>query len=274
MADFDTTEKSIELARPVELYRFQQDATVWRYTSAEAVVTYNGQDYEPRSPMKRSSTKKQKEEGNTNVTISCPFDLEPILRFRDVLAPKAMEVTVLRIHEDAAPAADLIVFEGYIASVAFRDEFAEARLEPFNGFLKREIPRFTYQGLCNHDLYDSRCKINNGSFKHTGAVNAVSGNTIQITGLGASAAAGAYIGGYIDFGGGTEQRMILDQSGDTVTLLLPFYNTVLSQNVDVFQGCDHSATTCAVKFNNILNYGGHPFVPTSNPFNLTSFTKE
>lgn len=35
--------------------------------------------------------------------------------------------------------------------------------------------------------------------------------------------------------------------------------------VTLYPGCDGSRETCISKFNNYLNFGGHPFMPTSNP---------
>ena len=63
--------------------------------------------------------------------------------------------------------------------------------------------------------------------------------------------------------------MILAQSGDTMTLLLPFSLDVAGQDIDLFAGCAHDLTTCDVKFAATLNYGGFPFVPRKNPFNVT-----
>lgn len=77
----------------------------------------------------------------------------------------------------------------------------------------------------------------------------------------------------MEVGGGDDHRLILSQSGDDVTLLLPFPETIVGSTVVLLAGCDHSITTCDTKFNtpedtlsNVINYGGFAFVPNKNPF--------
>ena len=43
-------------------------------------------------------------------------------------------------------------------------------------------------------------------------------------------------------------------------------DSVVGQDVDVFAGCDHTVDTCDQKFDNVINYGGWPYVPSKNPF--------
>lgn len=43
----------------------------------------------------------------------------------------------------------------------------------------------------------------------------------------------------------------------------------IGDTVKVYAGCDKLNTTCSTKFNNILNFGGFPFIPQDNPFTGT-----
>ena len=47
------------------------------------------------------------------------------------------------------------------------------------------------------------------------------------------------------------------------------FNPASQQDIDLFAGCAHDLTTCDVKFDAVLDYGGFPFVPRKNPFNVT-----
>jgi hypothetical protein len=101
-------------------------------------------------------------------------------------------------------------------------------------------------------------------------VVSVSGNDIGVSGVGA-AGAGFFDGGFVKTpaGGNDDARLILASSGDTLTLLLPFSVDVLGTDVDVFAGCTHDLAICSSKFDNVVNYGGFPFIPRKNPFNST-----
>jgi len=272
MATLSELEKSIESSRPVELYTFTIGAQNFLFTSAEGIVTFGGTDYAPL-PVKRSNPTQSKEQRSTALRITLPSDSDPARPYIAVQPSEQMTVIIQRIQPDAVPGGtSIIMFDGFVSSVSFEDETAELRCIPFNELFTREIPRFQYQGLCNHVLYDARCKVVAGSFKHSGTVLGVVGTKIQIQGL--PTAGLPFIGGYVEIPGGSEQRLILDQTGIEVTILYPFLQDVSGGTLDAFQGCDHTATTCAQKFNNILNHGGHPFVPTINPFNQTQITKE
>lgn len=273
MASFDTLERSVEGSRPIELYEFIMGVDSWRFTSAEGDIAFNGFTWEDE-PVSRTSPQLSQEQELTNIIVKLPSDNAVPSKFLAIQPASTMTCTIYRIQADQDTPASAVIFEGYVASVNFRDNQAKLKINPFNQMVKREIPRYTYQGLCGHILYDGRCGVLQDSFKHNGLVNALNVNVLTISGLGASAPAGGYIGGFVQTLLGDEQRLILDQSGDDVTLLLPFQQGVLGTTVSAFRGCDHTITTCESAFGNAINYGGSPFVPTSNPFNLVSFTKE
>ena len=74
---------------------------------------------------------------------------------------------------------------------------------------------------------------------------------------------------YVDHVGAAElkaQGLVLEQDGDDLTLVLPFHEDVLSEDVSVYAGCDHTIATCLAKFANDINFGGCPYVPTKNIF--------
>ena len=158
MATLDELEKSSELSEPVELYSFALGATTYQRTSSEGVVTYLGTNYTPLE-IKRSNPQQSKEQKATALTITLPSASDVVTDFIAVQPSRQMTVQVLRIQPSAAIAASIIIFDGFVASIAFKDHIAEARCIPFNELVNREVPRFQFQGLCNHELYDARCKV-------------------------------------------------------------------------------------------------------------------
>jgi len=274
MSTLDQLEVSVETSRPVELYTFTMGASTWKFTSAEGDVTFNSITYSPIA-IKRGSTTQSKEQKSTVLTISLPTLEEVVAQFISIQPSDTLNVTIQRIQPDAVPATtSIMMFQGYVSSVSFKDELAEMRCIPFNELFSRQVPRFQYQGLCNHVLYDSRCKASEGSFKHSGTALTVSGGgtVIEVQALPTSGT--PFVGGYLQIPGGSEERLIIAQTSIAVTILYPFKANVAGGTVDAFQGCDHTAVTCAQKFSNILNYGGFPFVPTINPFSKSQLMKE
>lgn len=277
MADYFTLETSVQNSRPVEIYSFRQGGGAFlNYTSAEQPIVVGGTTYTP-VPIKRTTPQKAKEISQTRLEITMPSDDVLLDPFRSILSAVRLDVTISRVQlfegSPAGPSTVYVVFKGYVASVVFNDEEASLELHPFNERFRREMPRYTYQSLCNHELYDARCKVVEGFFDYSGLVSGVNGNLITVNGA-SGAGATAFVGGFIRTLAGDNWRQILAQDGDTLTLLIPFNTVVIGTTMVLQQGCDHSLSTCLSKFNNVVNFGGFPYVPEKNPFEQGQFTKE
>lgn len=276
MPNSDAQETSVQGGAPVELYEFSVGASeVYRFTSSEGEYVLNALTYSPLV-ITRTSIEKSDEAAQEDIEIELPSNNAVPRLFIGIQPPERVDVTVLRVHETASPQTTITLFDGYVKSVSINDYNGILKCTPFNEVFRRAIPRFTYQGLCNHSLYDAGCKINRFLFDTTGTVTAISTDerTLTIPGVGAvgsNSPADAFVGGYIEFG--TDTRMIVGQSGDNVTMFLPFRESPLNETVTLFQGCAHDLQTCIDKFDNAANYGGFPYIPSSNLFSLSQFMK-
>lgn len=257
---FDTTEKSLESGQPIEVYEINLGATVYRWTSAEDTQSVGGNTYTPIEISRTEIVQGQDDRDGTVdlvVASSNPFVQEYI----DIPPADLATVEIIRFHRGDA-GSNLTVWKGKVQTVTFFDQNEKARIacRPDLGTTSRPIPRIMFQVQCNHFLYDGQCGVSEGSFRYTGTVSAVSadGKTITVSGLSANGADWA-VAGHVVFG--TDKRLITAQSGDDVTLLLPFRTNPGGSSVDVQAGCDHSAATCKSKFNNLPNFGGFPFIP-------------
>jgi uncharacterized phage protein (TIGR02218 family) len=264
---FDAEEKSIESGQPVELYEFIIGATTFRYTSAEDIITFNSQQWLPRQ-ISRNAPIQSTDERKGRLQVSLPSDDDVASRFIGIVPGELMTLTVTRTHRGDLTEG-YVLWKGRVTGAVYLKDGAECQLEGLTteAAFSRPIPRFKYQGLCNHVLYDTGCGLTASSFQYTGNVSAISGNIITVDGLFASKGAQWARGGYIEFGTGVDFRLVLAQPDDNCTLLLPFNDTgLVGQNVKVFAGCDHTLAVCLSKFSNVDNYGGFPYVPTKNPF--------
>lgn len=273
---FDAFETAQETGAPIEIYRFDLGADTFEYTSAEddqvvSTITYSA------IPIQRGPISHRSGESQEPLTITVPGDNEFAIKYISNVPGVQAFVTIQRFHRTDTPTPQVItVFEGFVQSVAFVEQAKEARIAvaPTESARSRPIPRFTYQGLCNHILYDSGCKVNKDdvAFKlSSGSVTVISGNDITVPGA-AAFGDGWFTGGYVELLSGTDFRLVLNHVGDVLTLLLPF-PTDAESTVNVYAGCDHSIATCNSKFftsedvtSNVINFGGYAFVPTRNPF--------
>ena len=57
-------------------------------------------------------------------------------------------------------------------------------------------------------------------------------------------------------------RTVAQVSGGTVYLLKAWlYPVAIGDTFEVLPGCDHTAATCQTTFNNLIHFGGFPYIP-------------
>ena len=264
---YEPIETSVESGQPVELYVFTIGAETYYYTSAEDIVTFAATPYLPRQ-IDRSDPTQADADRRQELTITLNAEDPVCSRFIGVVPGQPLLLDLLRFHRGDAEAYNVWSGKSIGASFKRRGAVCEMTGITSESALNRNIPRFKYQGMCNHVLYDGNCKIVKSSHLYTDNVSAVDGRTITINGTFAAQGDHWSVGGYIDFGS-SDYRLITAQTGDVLSLVLPFSEDMVGQSVDGYAGCDHTLATCLAKFSNNLNYGGFAFVPTLNPFNAS-----
>lgn len=122
-----------------------------------------------------------------------------------------------------------------------------------------------YQSLCNHQLYDSRCKVDRNDYTVTATVTKV--EDIQITVNDTVYPNDSLnLGTILNLASG-EARSIINNTDNVIQVTYPFINIEVGDTVELSLGCDHARLgSCKNTFNNVTNYGGFDFVPVNNPF--------
>lgn len=259
-------EASAQSGRPVELFTFTLGSDVTRYCSAEDQFVFQSNTYYPRQ-ITRTAPSASSEERRQQMSITLTADDVIARRFIGIVPGELMTLNIVRTHRDDPDKEGLVLWDGRITGAAFSDDGTKCILQGLTteAVMARPIPRFKFQGLCNHKLFDANCTIATASHKYSGTASGVVGSVITVDGLLASKGAGWAVGGYIE-ATANDWRLIVAQDGDDCTMLLDFYETVVGQTVDVYAGCDHSIGVCNSKFSNTINYLGFPYVPDRNPF--------
>lgn len=265
---FDTIERSREDGNVLELYEFKYGTETTRLTSYNQDIVFGGVTW-TAVQISRGQVQNSAEQAVNELKVDLPLDHPIAAQYIGNVPGKVGSVRIFRAHADDPSEETLLLFDGFVAQAGFDGSLvATLSCSPSTSVFKRSGPRFNYQSLCNHILYDTRCKILELAFLFTGNVSAVTGRDITVDGLLAAEGAGWAISGFVRAPAGTtdDARLVLGQSGDTLSLLNNFSEDVLGTSVDVFAGCDHSLAICESKFANVINYGGFPFVPIKNPF--------
>lgn len=264
---YEPYEISEEQSQPVELYTIQLGVSVWRYTSADGPFTISSDVWEPFA-ISRSPHEQSQEEQDQQIEIKLPGDAPICRRYIATVPGETATVRIERVQALDAALQRIVLLDGVVQSVSFEEggEVAVLSLVTLRSAYSRTLPRDVYSAVCNHVLYDNRCQLAEATYRVTQQVLSVSGNLITINGLNLESD-GYWVPGFVELTGSVRDfRVILAHTGNVLTLPLPFSVDPTGELVRVYAGCDHSPQTCQAKFNNLINFGGFPFVPTKNPF--------
>lgn len=265
---FTAQESSQEGSRPFELYTITIGSSIVRYTSAEDDVVEAADTFTATNIQRSKLQGGGPDSRDESITLTLPGDNSVVKQYINSVPGIKADVLIERMQRDDVTEETIIIFQGRITSVAFEENgrIAKVEVKPRVSAQSRPVPRFTYQGLCNHVLYDSACQVDDTDSNYrlsSAMVTAESGNTITVTGADLQPD-GWYTGGYVE--GNNDFRLIINHVGTLLTLHLPFASSALDTSVNVFAGCAHTIAVCNSKFSNVTNFGGFAYVPTKNIF--------
>lgn len=275
-------EASLEAGSPVELYDILLGSDVeYHHTSGEDPITADSQLYTPLA-IARDAVTAGGESRSTIIAITMPASHPFPQAYVNVVPGERATFTIRRFHRTDTDTEIVELYKGRVQSVSFSQNGAVSTVSimPLTGEQVRTIPLFVYSGLCNHvlgqqtplggcpvDLEAGVSPINGLAFRHVGNVTLVNVNVLTVAG------ANAFPDGWFNNGfvktAASDYRLILEHTGNTLRLLLPFTADLTGASVNVYAGCNHDPVTCVTKFDVMDDYGGYSGVPTLNPFNTT-----
>jgi hypothetical protein len=255
-----------------------------RATSYERNLTVSGNTYAARKidhGTLRSSLFIDRDEVEVRSEI---IAADPLLLLATNRSEAPVRVTIKTVEVSGSTGSNAaVIFTGDILSAAVKGSRITAKAVNAGTVFDRQFPRFRLQVGCNHALFSPGCGLAVSDWKFTASVTAPGtagfpftfdvGSLARVAGTMPTISAGWFAGGWAEFGAGSAlcRRAILDNtaaSGGALTLTLgrdPVPFPIVGASVVLYPGCDGARTTCSGKFANFSNFGGHPFLPASNP---------
>lgn len=269
MSTYAEREESAEDSCPVEAYTFAIGPNTFDYTATDASFTVGATTF-----LKESIARTKIVEGgsrrNNSIRVTLPRSNPFVSQY--IASPPGRNAT-LRVfgfqHGLLDATNQALIFRGRVQNVEFMADGtgAEVTVAADDAGLVGTMPRRRFSTSCNHVLYGPGCTVDPSTHTHTGTVTAVSSDGKQVTVSGLSASGIDGTGGFARPDAVPDFRLITAQSGDVITLLLPFASDPDGLEMRVFRGCDHRIDgDCALVFDNVLNFDGFAYVPVNNPF--------
>lgn len=268
-------EQSIQESKPYELFRFvygPRAQDIATYTTRLTPITFNGETYTPL-PVDREAITISQSLDNAVLAVNLPHDSVIAQQYR--LYPPVVPVTVTIFRGQEGEDTPIPIWVGRVIWGDFQEDLSiRLECEPITTGFKRVGLHLHYQHVCPHVLYDNKtCKASKNGNTRNRLASVVQGNLVQFD-LSTSNNTFRYAGGVVTFtkNGLTHKRTVFRKEDITGGTRLHLIGTVegLLLPGDTFtieRGCARTLTECASVFNNAVNFGGFPFIPTENPTN-------
>lgn len=264
---YSDIEESVELSQPVELYTFSYAGNTFAYTNDTEDITLDGVEY-AAIPIHRGETEQNGDAEKANMEITVSRDSEIGELFKTAPPSEPMTVTVHQYHR-LMQGNKIVIWKGRVVALSWKgSELIMTSENVFASLLRIGVTR-KFSRQCTHSLYSGQCRANREEHVIRTTAATIIKNTFRVP---VTLPEGYYAGGYAVWRnantGVTERRPITENTETTVTIVgFPSGLLVDVVEITMYAGCDHTMNTCKDKFNNLVNYGGQPFIPLNNPFN-------
>lgn len=281
-------EGSIEQGGPIQLYRFvygSEAGEYYAYTNHtdEITVDHGGSvgeiTYLP-IPIERGNIVSNGTLDKSTLKISLDVGADLAELFRVYPPSSVVNLTLYEGHIDDPDEQFVIVWAGRIIAAAREKSELKLSGEPISTQMRRPGLRRNYQYGCPHVLYGPECNASKAAATVSGTVAAIDGTVITLdAGWEGAFAPTKFIRGTFEWtpvDSTTQRRTILRVNGDDLTLSGLPINLAVADVVDVVLGCNHQAFTasggdCEGLHDNLVNYGGDPWIPTKNVINTNPY---
>lgn len=263
MTTYLEDETGTETSQPREGIEITTGTLAWRVTSGSRTVTINGVLYTPATCQRGTVAVATSASANDH-EFRLPVSHEFTQRYLSASPPRQVVVRIWRKQVTSGEVKRL--WEGLITKCRVDGHVATFSVPSRLGLLlPRRLPVVTAGRSCGHILYDGNCRVSRASFVVATTISAINGNEVTVSSDGGNPDQWAQFGEMLHVASG-ERMTISSHVGNVLSLQLSMHGIAVGDAVQVFAGCDHTIATCRDKFNNVVNYGGIPELPTRNPF--------
>lgn len=267
---FSFFESSRYRGRPFFLYLIRYGAGAnefYAFTDNETAVTAAGITYEPRQ-IAHGGIATTGTLDKSAVEVTAPRTNELFELFRVYPPSYRVQLTIRKGHNGDADVGTVVVWSGRVLSMNVAGDECTFTCEPISTTLRRLGLRRNWQYGCPHVLYGPGCMAIKNNVRQIGTVTVATGSEITLlAGWNGPIAAGKFIGGFIEITAQTiiPRTILRIDAGNKLTLAGNLPDLPAGTAIAIFPGCAHDMTDCKEVHNNIVNFGGQPWIPTANP---------
>lgn len=266
---FNLFESSRSRSKPFHMYLFKYgpgSGDFYAFTDNEFPVRHQGIDYSPRQ-IDHGGISTTGSLDRAALEVRTPRTNELFLLFRAYPPSYRVTLSVLKSHYGDPDKGVVAIWSGRILGMDVRGSECTFNGEPISTTMKRLGLRRNWQYGCPHALYQNGCRADRNRVMQSATVVSNDGGVIALQpNWNGPIAPEKFNGGYIETRSSTAlTRSILRVTGDSLILTGDTSDLTVGVGISVYPGCAHNMADCQGVHDNILNFGGQPWIPLSNP---------
>jgi len=262
MRDYNITLSSttLFLARVVKITRL--DGVILRIAEAEQAITASAQTFLPLPGAAISAVRHIINGGVGSMEITFAHSQGGTLDTAELNTGFWDGAAVQMYLVDRSSAATLgdPIFTGLIDVVSLDVVGSSGSFDIRGLAVQAEAFIQTYQPMCRTDLFSSLCQLNENDWDHDGTVGTIIDRfNFTVAGLASPPVDGWFNQGTFITGSGFKGVIANWVQGSLkITMYQPqcIARLTAGESIKIFPGCDKTAETCRVKFNNRINHQG------------------
>lgn len=243
----------------------RRDTQVFGFTSVDISFAYDGVVYEAATGFTPSAIDGRSDLSVPNMEVTGVLDSASITE-QDLLSGvwDGAEVEIFEINYRDTSQGRMQMSSGTIGDVSAGRSTFRAELRGLTQKLQQNVGE-VFTAACPANLGDARCQVDLGPLTVTGTLTAVA-SAREFTDSSRSEADDYFGGGLITWTGGANTGLSMEIryfSAGVFELSLPMPLTVaIGDTYSLVPGCrKRLLEDCKAKFNNVVNFRGHPWVP-------------
>jgi uncharacterized phage protein (TIGR02218 family) len=248
--------------------------SVLRYSAAPTALFANGHIFALGPKFERSKTKTvigtQVDELEVNIYTE-PTDIIGGVPFLQAAWQGQLDGALLQLERafmptygDTSPGT-VILFGGRISDIDCTRTGIDLKCRSHLELLNIQMPRRLWQSSCTHTLGDAMCQFDRSSMQTTFSAGPGSSEA-QIATSVSPTPPNLYVQGTVVGVTGANagsNRTVATMAGGWVYVRLAFLSPILAgDQFQLLPGCDRTLSTCTNVFNNVIHFGGFPYIPT------------
>lgn len=273
---FPSIEESRHSGMPIELYMFTfgpLPEDTYCYTNAEKVIDFGGRLYLPAAIARGEvASNGTLDKANLDVTIQVATEVTEL--FRQYPPSYTMGLIMYQGHVNDRSSDFRAFWSGRVLSNSWVGNEVTFNCEPVATSMRRPGLKMNYQRGCPHTLYEpNSCRAPRIAYNtQCSAIYAYNRIGVASTGY---PYPHHFNNGYLEYTSTKGRRQICTievYDGTNMQLIGTPQDMAVGTPIKLYRGCAQNMNWCSVVHNNILNYGGFPWIPLKNPTNsLTVF---